>query len=441
MVDLVNSAAPLSEVHAHGVARAAIRGGLDDVRRCRRGTRVTAWVEYFVPADERDAERVHAARVSVVVASIGLPFALANMALYWILGSPVAALALTAVTLGLAAVPPSIRRGASPLATGHAMAALTWFATLIVALRSGGFASPAVMWSLLLPLSIAVVGSRRSALMWSALSGALVLGLYLTAILGLNVPQDLGDPAHLTLLFLGYAGVAGAMLALLFVLDDARWAASAAHRKAERALDHQRILDDMHDGVGSNLLGLLVEARAGILRIPDLITSLETCVDDLRLIVDSLDPLHTTLEGAFAALRGRLSSRCETLGIDLSWDVDPVVVSRFDAAGGLHVLRALQEMVTNALRHARSPCIDIRFGAVKGDASSTCVELAVRDHGVGLCAGGNSRGRGMKSLRARALSLGGSLVLEPCAPGLRVALEIPLLPCSCDTAVGGPVAQ
>lgn len=400
----------------------------------RRGTRVAAWVERFIPADERDAERVRAARVSVVLASIGLPFALANAALYGILGSPVAALALAAVTLGLAAVPPSIRRGASPLATGHVTAALTWFATLVVALRSGGFASPAVMWSLLLPLSIDAVGSRRAALVWSALAGAQMLGLYLTAMLGLDVPQDLGEPARLTLLFLGYAGVAGAMLALLFVLEDAREAAAAAQREAERALDHQRILDDMHDGVGSNLLGLLIEARAGSLRTPDLIASLEICVDDLRLIVDSLDPLHSTLEGAFAALRGRISSRCETVGIDLSWDVDPVVVSRFDAADRLHVLRALQEMVTNALRHARSPRIDIRFGAVTGDgASISRAELVVRDHGVGLCAGGSSGGRGMKSLRARARALAGSLVLEPCAPGLRVALEVPLPPRSRDT--------
>lgn len=408
----------------------------------RMSERLLAWAEYFLPADAHDAELVRRVQMSVAQALLGLPFALVMTALYAIMGSPVAALAIATVAAGLAAAPWSIRRGVPVVAVGNATVALTWLATLVVALRSGGFASPAVVWNLLLPLPLYAVGGRRSALVWSALAGVQMLGLYLASVVGVAIPQDLSEPDRLTLQILGYGGVASAMIALLLVLDDARAAAARAQREVERGLDRQRILDDMHDGVGSNLLGLLVEARANTLQAPELIACLETSLDDLRLIVDSLDPLHASLDGAFAALRARLSSRCEALGVEMSWDVDPQAVSDFDPADGLQVLRGLQEMVTNALRHSQATRIDVRIGALAGDGTrASCVELAVRDHGVGLRPGGNPRGRGLKSLRVRARKLGGSLVLEAREPGLRVALEIPRPPRSRDTGSGRDAAR
>ena len=401
----------------------------------RTSERLLAWSARFLPEGTHEPEHARRVQVAVVQALLGLLFALAMAALYAVLGSPLSALAIAAVAVGLALVPGLVRRGAPVVAVGNAMVALTWLATLVVALRSGGFASPAVVWNLLLPLAVDAVGGRRSAVVWSVLAGAQVLGLHVATVAEVAIPQDLRESDRLTLQLLGYAGVAGAMLALSLVLDDARGAAAQAQREAERARERQRILDDMHDGVGSNLLGLLALARAGTLRAPEVIASLETSLDDLRLIVDSLDPLQAALDGAWAALRGRLSARCEALGVELTWDVDPAVVSAFDPADGLQVLRALQELVTNALRHSQAARVDVRFAALPdGDPRGPRVELAVRDHGVGLRPGGDPRGRGLNSLRVRARKLGGVLLLEARDPGLRAALELPRPPGSRDTA-------
>jgi signal transduction histidine kinase len=392
----------------------------------RLGERFLGWADSFLPAGQPEVELVRRVRVAVAQAVLGLLFTLAMAALYLTLGSRVSALALALVGASLAAVPWLVRRGISVVVIGNAMVGLTYCATLVVALHSGGVASPAVVWNFLFPLSVYAVCGRRSAVVWSVLAGLQIGGLYVASALGMEPAQDLREPAGATLQLIGHLGVLGAMGALLFVLDGARLASVRALKEAERAESRQRILDDMHDGVGSHLLGLLVEARAGTLREVELIACLETCLDDLRLIVDSLDPRHASLDAAFGALRARLSSRCEGLGVELTWDVAEEVVLALDPADGMHVLRALQEMITNALRHAEAAKIDIRLGALSGStARGFRTELAVRDYGVGLRSEGNPRGRGMKSLQVRARKLGGALVIEPQQPGLRVAIELP----------------
>lgn len=120
---------------------------------------------------------------------------------------------------------------------------------------------------------------------------------------------------------------------------------------------------------------------------------------------------------------GRLGARCEALGITLDFQVDDDVVASFDAAQGMHVLRAIQEMVTNALRHAGASGIEVHIRSM--GAAPDRIEVAVCDDGRGLVGAQNPRGRGMKSLRARARKLGGELVVEPRSPGLRVAIERP----------------
>ncbi len=389
---------------------------------------IVAWVDYFLPEGMCEVETVRRIRVSTAQAFVGMVFTIAMVALYASLGSRISAIAVATVAIGLAVVPWLLRQGASILAISNATVGLTYCATLTVVLRSGGFASPSVVWLLLLPPAVFAVCGLPSAVVWSLLAGVQMGGLYLASVLGMKIPQDFPPADVATLQLISYAGALGALLALLLVLDSARRASVRALQDAERALDRQRILDDMHDGVGSHLLGLLVESRAGTLRTPVLIAGLETCLDDLRLIVDSLDPLHASLEMALGALRARLTSRCEGLGVELAWDVSLALAAEFEPAGSIQVLRALQEMVTNALRHSGTPRIDVRIGARQEDSAEARIEISVRDYGAGMAPVKNQFGRGMKSLKMRAHKLGGALVVEPQQPGMRVAIELPRVP-------------
>lgn len=402
---------------------------MNGARRIAR--RLGTWADALLPGP-RDAEEVQRTRLAVAQAALGIPFILAMAALYLAGGSPVSALALAPLAPGLAAVPALLRRGAKVAVVGNVFVALTFAATLIVTLRTGGLSSPAVVWNVLLPVAVYAVAGQRPALAWAALAAAQLVGLYAAARAGLPIRQDLGEPSRATLALVGQAGVLLATGALLSLLEGARRVAARAAQEAERVHERQRILDDMHDGVGGQLLGLLVEARAGALQGADLIAGLESCLDDLRIIVDTLDPDAASLESALGGLRARLAERCAALGVELSFTVDADVAATFDAAEGVQVLRALQEMVTNSLRHARTPRVEVRIGAADGTETDSAprVALTVRDHGVGLLADAapRGRGRGMKSLAARARKLGGVLRVEPAAPGLRVTIERPQPP-------------
>lgn len=392
-----------------------------------RAANVSAWLlaraDACLPDDTHDAEHVRRVRVAVAQALLGFVFTLGMAALYASMGSRVSAYAIASVALGLATVPSLLRRGVSVLVVGNAMVCLAFAATFVVVLRSGGFASPAIVWNVLLPLSVYAVCGRASAIVWCAGITALLVGLYAAERFGLPVVEDFDTADVATLRVIAYTGVVVATALLVWVLDGARVAAIRAEQEAERALDRQRILDDMHDGLGSHLLGMLVEARAGTLAEAELVYGLETCLDDLRLIVDSLDPLHVSLGAALGALRARLHARCEAIGITLAFHVDDDVVASFDAAEGMHVLRAIQEMVTNALRHAGARSVEVHIRTLRTGAER--IEVAVRDDGRGLTETKNPRGRGMKSLKARARKLGGELVVEARSPGLRVAIERP----------------
>lgn len=404
----------------------------------RQRERLLAWADRFLPDDgpqTLSVEDVRRVRLAVAQAALGFLSTLAMCGLYAALGSPRSALAIACVSLGLALVPWLLRRGVSAVTVGNLTIALAYAATLAVALRSGGPGSPAAVWSFLLPLAVYSVSGRASAMVWTALAGALLVGLQLASRAGVAFAQDFQPGALVVLRLIGDAGVLGATVALLVAIDSARSAAVEAQRAAELALDRQRILDDMHDGVGSHLLGLLVQSRAGTLREADLAAGLESCLDDLRLIVDSLDPQHASLSVALGALRARVAPRCEGLGVTLTWEVDAALTERFTPAAGMQVMRALQELLNNALRHARAQQVRVRIA----ELASGGMEVAVLDDGVGLGGEGTPAGRGMKSLRTRARKLGGALVVEPLSPGLRVAIELPTPPTSRD-GDGGPRA-
>ena len=92
-----------------------------------------------------------------------------------------------------------------------------------------------------------------------------------------------------------------------------------------------------------------------------------------------------------------------------------------DGVQALQVLRALQEMFSNALRHSGSDRIDFSLtGPSDGDRS---IAVEVRDHGRGFDPAATRAGaRGLTSLRSRAHRLGGELTIEPAGPGTRVRL-------------------
>lgn len=386
--------------------------------------KVFALADGFLPPGAHDVDSVRRGRAAVFQSWLGLAFTGAFGALYAYLGSVWSGSAIGLITLCLSCVPWWVRRGVPVARIGNALIAQTWLATFIVVTRSGGFSSPALVWTFLLPLCIYPVAGRRAAGFWAAAAGAQVATFYVADLLGASFAQDFDAPTLSLLRISGFVGTIVATITVLLAFESARAASIAAREAEQRVLERRRILEDMHDGVGSQLVGLIVRARSAPLPSDELVASLEACLDDLRLIVDSLEPLEQSLELTLGTLRARVEARCEASGVQLDWYTAGGVGAGLGAERSLQVLRALQELLANALRHAATPRIVVRVAPSLVRAG--WLEVSVRDFGVGFRVDAPPRrGRGLKSLQNRARRLGGEVNFRAGDPGTWAILSFP----------------
>ncbi len=202
---------------------------------------------------------------------------------------------------------------------------------------------------------------------------------------------------------------------------------NAQLREAERQqallLERQRIMADMHDGLGSSLLSALVAVEQGNMAHEKVVEVLRECVDDLRLVIDSLEPVGHDLVSLLATMRYRLGKRLQTGGLKLDWDVqDLPPLDWLEPPDALHVLRLMQEALNNVLKHARAS----RVRLVTRHHGSY-VEIRVEDDGAGFDLQSVQHGRGLKSQIKRAQRLGGKLRIDS-APGMgtRLTLRLPV---------------
>lgn len=204
-------------------------------------------------------------------------------------------------------------------------------------------------------------------------------------------------------------------------------AQNAQLREVERQqallLERQRIMADMHDGLGSSLLSALVAMEQGSMSHEQCVQVLRECVDDLRLVIDSLEPVGHDLVSLLATMRYRLGKRLQTGGLKLEWDVqDLPPLAWLEPPDALHVLRLMQEALNNVLKHAGAS----RVRMVTRHHGSY-VEIRVEDDGAGFDMQNIQHGRGLKSQIKRAQRLGGKLRIDS-TPGMgtRLSLRLPV---------------
>ncbi len=213
---------------------------------------------------------------------------------------------------------------------------------------------------------------------------------------------------------------------------------SELHRLFERLrlVESQRVLEgerrrltrDMHDGLGSQLVQALnvVRSSGGQVDSAAVAAMLNHALEDLRMTLDSLEPMEGDLPTILGTLRQRIAPALQAARIDLDWQVQDVpAIPGLEAQGVLHVFRCLQEVFANIVKHAQASRVTVRTLEVDG-----CVELSVSDDGVGLEAppDGTVRdgGRGIGHIRLRAAELGVQVHFDGANPGTCVRFLFPL---------------
>ncbi|MEL7311449.1 MAG: ATP-binding protein [Pseudomonadota bacterium] len=185
------------------------------------------------------------------------------------------------------------------------------------------------------------------------------------------------------------------------------------------AEERARLMRDMHDGLGGQLVhALALSERADD---PDLQRSLRLALDDLRLIVDSLSPSEDGLQDLLASYRHRISKLLQRQNIDVEWHIDDDVATpdlRPDAA--LSILRILQEAVTNAVRHADCDRLIISLSQ-----NADILVLSVADNGCGMPE--DVTEHGINNMRVRANEIRAQVQVKSSpGSGTKITLLIPL---------------
>lgn len=187
--------------------------------------------------------------------------------------------------------------------------------------------------------------------------------------------------------------------------------------------ERQRLMQDIHDGMGSQLMSALKVAEAGKLSEPQMAVVLRECIDDLKLTVDSLEPVEADLLLLLATLRYRLLPRLRDASLRLRWevvDVPPLVW--LDPRSALHILRILQEGISNVMQHAGAT--QLRVATVE-EAQGVAVILT--DNGLGFSPRPEGEtGRGLSNMVRRARAVGGEVSWEATQEGTRFTLWLPL---------------
>lgn len=194
--------------------------------------------------------------------------------------------------------------------------------------------------------------------------------------------------------------------------------------REERALaiERERILADMHDGVGASLVALTHVAEDESVGRTELAQRARDALQDLRMAIDSLESYEGDLATVLGNMRQRLGQSVAAAGLQLEWAVEDLpVMQALTPSVVLDVQRIVYEAVTNAVRHARAR--RIRVAAARGGDGR--VRVSVEDDGAGFDAASVSAGHGLKNLRRRAERLGAGLDIRSTAAGTTVILDLP----------------
>lgn len=192
--------------------------------------------------------------------------------------------------------------------------------------------------------------------------------------------------------------------------------------KQAHEAERRRIMQDIHDGLGSQLMSMMLSARLGEAEPAKVAEGLQAVIDEMRLMIDSMDSVGESLDAALATFRARVQPRIIAAGYAFEWTQRSAVdLPGYGPRDVLQVFRILQEAVTNALKHSGGSALHVNVGQEVDGA----VSISISDNGKGG-AGVGDAGRGLSNMQNRAQSIGGRFTMDsPDGGGTHVALLLP----------------
>jgi len=196
--------------------------------------------------------------------------------------------------------------------------------------------------------------------------------------------------------------------------------------------ERNRLARDLHDSVMQALYGVTLYAEAAARQLEvgqstlacdhlrDIRDTTEEALREMRLLIFELRPSVLRRDGLALALRARLESVEERVGIKTRLDLACHERLPADTEEGLY--RVALQALNNALKHANADRVDVRLALENG-----LVLLEVADDGIGfdLERAREGGGFGLRGMEERAMRLGGKFAIESRpGEGTRIRVEV-----------------
>jgi signal transduction histidine kinase len=186
---------------------------------------------------------------------------------------------------------------------------------------------------------------------------------------------------------------------------------------------------ELHDGVNQVLTTVklynelcLTEEQTNHKMLLKSIQQINYCIETLRTISHRLAAPElgkTSLKDAFTKLAASVN---ETRKTEVLFYCYGLMEERISPELGEAVLRIAQEQLTNILKYAQSPTVDLLLVG-----TSTSLALKIQDYGVGFDTKKKETGAGISNMRSRAMLWKGELeIVSSPGQGCTLTVEIPL---------------
>lgn len=171
------------------------------------------------------------------------------------------------------------------------------------------------------------------------------------------------------------------------------------HRNAAHE-ERERMMRDLHDGLGSRLVSLLRLSERGA-ETTSIAQAAKEALRELRFIAAPMRAESPDIPTLLAVFREERLRTHEEGGLSVKWEVDEIrPMESFSSPAAAHLLRVLDEALSNALYHGSGQQLDI---ALANERSGVRLTVA---NPVTSARTGTLAGAGLANMRHRAMLAG-----------------------------------
>ena len=199
-------------------------------------------------------------------------------------------------------------------------------------------------------------------------------------------------------------------------------------KRAEEAIaavsetERRRFGSDLHDGLGQQLTGVALLAKALQSKLTrdqhpaaadagEIARLTSETLNEVKRQAHGLYPVELERRGLTTALEELVANHHSRFGVRCTFTAHGAMPN-LETNLALQVYRIAQEAVHNSVKHGQAQGISVRL-----ERMETMMSLQVEDDGVGLPARRRSTGMGLTIMKHRAAALGGNLEIGPGARG------------------------